>query len=102
AGKSGSLFKTVNVSTDKGSKTLTLRINIVPAPTHQMTEALPGTPPMTDAQRAAGVAAAQADRQAVFKGDCAACHLKNVQGNYGQTLYAAACAICHDATPRAS
>jgi len=92
AGKSGTLFKTVNVATDKGGKILTLRINIVSPP----------KPQMTDAQRAAGVAAAKVDRQAVFKGECASCHLKNVQTSYGQTLYAAACVICHEANPRAT
>jgi mono/diheme cytochrome c family protein len=38
----------------------------------------------------------------VFKGDCASCHAKNLQGRYGQQLFAAACAICHEGTPRAS
>jgi mono/diheme cytochrome c family protein len=92
AGKSGALFKTVNVATDKGGKILTLRINVVSPPKSQMTEA----------QRAAGIAAAKVDRQAVFKGECASCHLKNVQTSYGKTLYAAACAICHEANPRAT
>jgi len=93
AGKSGVLFKTVNVSTDRGSKTLTLRINILPpAPATDMTEA----------QRAAGIAAAKIDRQAVFKGECASCHLKNSEGKYGQQLFEAFCAICHEAKQRAS
>ena len=92
AGKSGTLFKTVNVSTDQGSKMLSLRISISPA-------AVAG---MTDAQRANGVAVAKLDRQAVFKGDCATCHCKNVQGTYGKALYDSACGICHEASPRAS
>ena len=57
---------------------------------------------MTDAERAAGITAAKIDREAVFKGDCAKCHLKNIQGKYGQQLFDALCAICHEATPRAS
>jgi mono/diheme cytochrome c family protein len=92
AGKSGTLFKTVNVSTDKGSKTLTLRINIL----------APVVVKMSENDRAKGVAAAMVDRQAVFKGDCASCHLPNIQGKYGQPLFAAVCAICHEAEPRAS
>jgi len=64
-GKSGSLFKTVNVATDKGKKDLILRINILPPPP---------MPEMSEAQRDAGIAAAKADRQAVFKNDCATCH----------------------------
>ena len=93
AGKSGSLFKTVNVSTDKGSKTLQLHINILPPPP---------MPEMTEAQRDAGIAAAKADRQAIFKNDCASCHLKKVQGKYGQQLFEAICAICHEAKNRAT
>ena len=91
-GKNGTLFKTVNVSTDKGTKQLLLRINILP----------PVIPTMTDAQRAAGVALAKVDRQAVFKNDCAKCHLKDVQGKYGKTLYDSICAVCHEAEHRAT
>lgn len=90
-GKTGTLFKQVNVITDKGSKNLMLRINILPPPKIEMTAD----------QRAAGVAAAKIDRQAVFKGDCTSCHLKNVEGKYGQQLFTALCAICHEAEHRA-
>ena len=93
AAKAGTLFKTVNVSTDKGSKTLMLRINIQPPPAPK---------PMSQAERAKGVALAMVDRQAVFKGDCASCHRPNVDGKYGKTLFDAICAICHEVTPRAS
>ena len=92
-GKAGTLFKSVNVTTDKGNKNLMLRINILPPPP---------MPEMTEAQRAAGIAAAKIDRQAIFKGDCASCHLKKVEGKYGQQLFAAICAICHEAKHRAT
>lgn len=92
-GKSGTLFKQVAITTDKGIKNLMLRINILPPP--PMAE-------MTEAQRAAGLAAAKADRQAVFKGDCANCHVKKIEGKYGQQLYNAICAICHESPHRAS
>ena len=92
-GKSGTLFKQVAVTTDKGIKNLMLRINILPPP--PMAE-------MTEAQRAAGLAAAKADRQAVFKSDCASCHVKKIEGKYGQQLYDAICAICHESPHRAS
>lgn len=92
-GKAGTLFKTVNVTTDHGKKDLILRINILPPPP---------MPEMTEEQRNAGIIAAKADRQAVFKGDCASCHLKKVEGKYGQQLFDALCAICHEAQNRAT
>ena len=91
-GKSGTLYKTVEVSTDKGKKTLMLRINILP----------PVIPTMNDADRARALAAAKVDRQAVFHGDCATCHVKPGQRKYGKALYDADCGICHEAENRAT
>ena len=92
AGKQGTLFKTVNFATDKGKRDLMLRINLTPQPVVKMTEA----------EKAAGIAAAKVDRQAVFKGDCATCHLKNVPGKFSQELFKNACGICHEAENRAT
>ena len=91
-GKIGTLFKYVTVTTDKGTKNLNLRINIQPEPVHVMTEA----------ELESGITAAKVDRQAVFKGDCASCHNKNLNGKYAQQLFAAACTICHEAEHRAT
>lgn len=91
-GKFGTLFKTVTVSTDKGSKDLLLRITIEP----------PVIPTLTDADRARGVEMSKADRQAIFKGDCATCHIKNSEGKYGKALFDAVCAVCHEAPQRAT
>jgi mono/diheme cytochrome c family protein len=91
-GRSGTQFKTVVVSTDQGSKTLMLRINILP----------PVIPKMTEEERARDLAAAKIDRQAVFQGDCAKCHLNNIQGKYGKPLFDSICAICHEAEQRAA
>ncbi|HEY5042948.1 MAG TPA: DUF1573 domain-containing protein [Verrucomicrobiae bacterium] len=92
AGKSGIVFKSVAVTTDQGRKDLLLRINIQP----------PVVVNMTDEQRAAALAAAKVDRQAVFKGDCATCHIKNIEGKMGQALYESVCGICHEAEHRAT
>jgi mono/diheme cytochrome c family protein len=92
AGKMGTLFKTVDVTTDKGKKQLMLRINL----------AAPAAIKMTDEQKMAGIAAAKVDRQAVFKGDCATCHVKNIAGKHGQELFKVSCAICHEAENRAT
>ena len=91
-GHSGTLFKRVTVTTDKGTKDLLLRINILPEVIR----------PLSDAERMAGMQAAKVDRQAIFHGDCASCHAKNIQGQYGEQLYRSVCGICHDSEHRAS
>lgn len=91
-GKQGILFKSATFTTDKGRRDLMLRINISPAPPVKLTEE----------QMVAGIAASKVDRQAVFKGDCATCHIAKSQGLYGDQLYKAICAICHEAEPRAT
>ena len=57
---------------------------------------------MSAAQRAQNLKIATADRQAVFKGDCAGCHAKSAEGKYGRELYFAACGICHEDERRAA
>lgn len=89
-GRTGSLLKTVTVSTDKGYKDLLLEITIEP----------PTVPAISEADRARDLEIAKKDRQAVFKGDCVSCHSKNVAGKFGKALYDAACGICHDADNR--
>jgi mono/diheme cytochrome c family protein len=91
-GKHGMLPKSINVSTDHGSKGLWMSINILP----------PVVPKMTDADRARGISAAKADRQAVFHDDCATCHIQKGEGKYGKDLYDSVCAVCHEASPRAT
>ncbi len=89
----GTLIKTITIITEKGMKNLMLRINVLPPPPR---------PEMTAEQRAVGVSAAKVDRQAVFKGDCASCHLPKTEGKYGQQLYEALCTICHESPHRAT
>jgi mono/diheme cytochrome c family protein len=92
AGKNGTLYKSLTVGTDKGFKTLQLKIIILPFV----------MPKMSEADRAQNVKIAAADRQAVFKGDCATCHVQPGEGKYGQALYEADCAICHESERRAT
>jgi len=92
AGRSGTLIKSANVSTDKGFKNLIMRINILP----------PVIPKPTDEERARDIAAAKIDRQAVFHDDCAKCHANNIQGKYGKPLYDSVCGICHEVEQRAA
>lgn len=91
-GKTGTLYKMLTVYTDKGSKMLLLKIIIRP---FEM-------PKMSEAQRVRNRKIAAADRQAVFKGQCATCHMQGGEGKYGAALYQADCAICHEGKYRAT
>ncbi len=93
-GKFGTIVKTVTVNTSAGSKMLTVKANIpVPPPQTQVAGQM---------NRTANQRLALADRQAVFKGDCASCHVEKGKGKLGKDLYVASCGICHDAEHRAS
>jgi len=97
-GKSGTLTKSVLIDTSAGTKSLILRVQIPPN-----ASATNGAFTVrTEAERAANMQLASADQQAIFKGDCAKCHVTPAVGKVGHELYAAACGICHDAEHRAS
>lgn len=105
AGKSGTVVKTVTVDTSAGTKILLLRVEIPTASSTKgfaVPRAAADAADAADARRAAGMAAAAADRQAIFKGDCAKCHVEPATGKEGKELYVASCGICHDAEHRAS
>jgi len=89
---SGTLFKTVTVKTDQGTKMLALRINILP----------PAPMKLTEDEMQQGIQASRVDRQAVFRDKCADCHNKNLAGKYDHELFQSACAICHEAEHRAT
>lgn len=96
-GKSGAVTKSVSVDTSAGFKSLLVKVNIPDAA--PATAATPGGQGM---DRAKNIQTALADRQAVFKGECASCHVEKGKGKMGQELYAASCGICHDAEHRAA
>ncbi len=87
-GKSGALVKTIVLSTSVGLRAASYRIAI--------------QEPLSEAQRKRNQELAQANRQAVFQGECAKCHLEPMRSKTGGELFAAACGICHEAEHRAS
>lgn len=80
----GQINKTIEVETSAGTNTLRVIVKM-PLPT----------------EREKNRITAFADRQAVFKADCANCHLKPAAGKTGAELYQAICTICHEAEHRA-
>lgn len=85
-GRFGKFFKTMLVVSSVGAQVLGVTVDIAPFPNLTRDE---------NRERALG------DRQAVFHGGCASCHVEPIGGKQGALLFAAACAICHEATPRA-
>ena len=89
AGKTGIVNKSLYVESTAGAQSLMIRVNI-PEQTGDM------------GNRVRNQQLALADRQAVFKGDCAVCHAAPTVGKLGEPLYHAACAICHAPEHRAT
>jgi mono/diheme cytochrome c family protein len=83
----GNLTKTIYVATSEGEQLLVVNVQIPPSPA---------------IQREMNAMIAQADRQAVLRGDCASCHVAPTVGKTGAELFTAACVICHGAEHRAS
>ena len=89
-GRFGIFVKTVTVHSSHGPQVLTVSMNI------------PLTPaPSNVSVRQKDVVAAKTDRQAVFRGSCAACHATPTFGLTGAALFQKACSICHQAEQRA-
>lgn len=91
-GKHGTLIKTATIDTATGYKTLTFKAEI-PEPD-------PSVAGLSNRER--NMQLATKNRQAVFQGDCARCHVAPTANQQGMGLYVTACAICHDAEHRAS
>ena len=88
AGKSGTIFKTITVfSPNNEQKVLTVKVNMPEDP---------------NAMRMRNEMIAKGDPQAIFKGDCAKCHVDKSKDLMGKQLYVEACGICHEAKPRAT
>jgi len=89
-GKFGEVTKTVLVHTSHGDQSLTVRVKIPVSPA-----------PFNVSARLQDTMIAKGDRQAVFRGNCAACHSLPTAGMQGQMLFETACAICHISEHRA-
>jgi mono/diheme cytochrome c family protein len=90
-GKKGTVGKGVTLLTDRGSKTLQVKVTIAESA---------GTNSAPD--RDHNQMLAREDRQAIFKGDCVRCHVTPTLGRHGSQLFASACGICHESANRAA
>jgi mono/diheme cytochrome c family protein len=110
---SGQVHAQVNLAGKMGliTKTLTFYYRMLPgnAPATHMVNLTVNIPPppavagtLSEAERAAAMAKARADSQAIFKGDCAQCHADKGRNAMGQDLYAVDCGICHESPHRES
>jgi len=93
-GRTGMLFKEINVLSSNAPKLLTVMVNIPASSTNGMTSEMIDR--IWDRELAA------TDHQAVFKKECVKCHLEPAFGKSGQPLYQVACGICHEAKHRAT
>ena len=86
-GKLGQFSKAIYIHSSAGSQILHVKIQI---------------PDTDENRRARNQQLALANRQGVFHGECANCHVVPTVGKTGEALFQTACGICHDANPRAS
>lgn len=84
----------LSAGTNNFTETVNIVANIPPPP------ALAGS--LSERERQAAMSKARLEPQAIFKGDCAACHAAKGQNLFGEDLYAADCGICHESAHRAS
>lgn len=92
-GKFGTVTKTVTVVSTAGTFPLFVK-SVLPKDAYEQMQR------MGDRSRNLQIAAA--DRQVVFRGDCARCHVEPGVGKLGKDLYVASCGVCHDAEHRAT
>jgi cytochrome c5 len=95
-GKLGTFQKSISFETTDGPKMIFVKISV---PTNSTGGNL-GVPGMDSRTR--NMQLSHADRQIVFRNDCATCHAKPAEGKKGEELYAAACGVCHEAKLRAA
>ena len=98
--KFGTIVKSVTVDSSVGIKTLMVRINV---PTQAAGVAGSG-----DMDRLRNMQMTMADRQVVFRNECARCHADPARDAVtgkevlGKDLYVSVCGVCHDSPHRAT
>jgi mono/diheme cytochrome c family protein len=86
-GKEGVVSKSIFVNSTAGTQTLGIIVKI---------------PTLDEEARKKNQMIAQQNRQAVFAGDCAKCHLEPIRERSGAELFTTACGVCHFSTRRSN
>ncbi len=86
-GKDGTVTKSIFVNSSAGTQRLEISVKI---------------PTLDEKTREQNREIARQNRQAVFAGECAKCHLAPAKGLSGAELFTAACGVCHFAPRRSS
>lgn len=94
-GRTGVVTKSVYVFTNKGLQSLKVQSIIPGGKENQNPQGI-----LTERKR--NQLLALRDRQIVFKGKCAKCHVTPTRGLTGEKLYQRGCGICHNSPNRAS
>ncbi len=87
AGKQGFLVKSIAIESSEGVQTLILRVDI---------------PPADETERLRNRELASKNRQAVFRGGCASCHVVPGIEKQGEALFVGVCGVCHISSRRGS
>jgi mono/diheme cytochrome c family protein len=94
AGKMGLVTKTLTFYTSVGNRIVMLKVQM-PRPGTDLAG-------MTGPDRKDAISIAAANPQAIFKADCAKCHVDRGARAFGADLYVADCGICHESSHRDS
>lgn len=94
AGKMGLVTKTLTFYTSVGNRIVTLKVQM---PRPGSLDAI-----LSPSERKSAMMTAEGNPQAIFRGDCATCHVNKGAKSFGQDLYAVDCGICHESPHRDS
>lgn len=95
-GDSGEVKANMNIAGKSGTQVKILTVTSTGGPSQVLTMKVLIPKDEDEARRARNMAAAAKDRQVVFKGDCASCHVEPLKGKMGKELFVAGCNICHE------
>lgn len=95
-GGSGELKASMNFAGQQGMKQKGMKVVSSGGPRQELLLKVMIPFDDNEERRKANMAAAAKNRQVVFQGECASCHVEPLQGKLGKDLFDAGCNICHE------